>query len=523
MSTSKRVSDDNHAKDAAVISGERRLTFEQLDNAAARAATVLASAGVGRGDVVALCAYNGFAYFVFERAVRFVGARLTPVNWHLTPSEIAFILNDCDAAAVIMHTAFLTREMRSAIGERPLFVEPVAEEIVAAYGLDTAAKSIAPKDVALSQVLGTAKPIESPLQEDIPALFYTSGTSGTPKAVVRPAVPKEIEAALRRRAQAAFALHTSSRIVALMTGPLYHSAPYAYAMNVLNSGGTIVLQPRFSPTQLLKDVEAFGITHLHMVPIMFQRLLALDEQVRNGVDLSTLESVVHGAAPCPPEVKSRMIEWWGPIIHEYYAMTEVGFIATSTSQEWQNHPGSVGRAPSGVEIEIQDASAATLPAGKIGDICVRHEATEMFSYHGDEEKTKASRRNGFVVTGDVGYLDDDGFLYISDRKTDMVLSGGVNIYPAEVEAAMARIESIRDAVVFGIPDEEFGERLVAAVVRRSDVAAGDIKRELRQDLAGFKVPKEITFFKELPREDTGKIKKREVREAYIAQKGHDVD
>lgn len=523
MSISRRELTDIRPDDIALVSGERHLTFGQLDTAAARAASVLADVGVDRGDVVALCAYNGFAYFVFEKAAQFVGARLTPVNWHLTPPEVAFILNDCDAAAVIMHASFVTKEMRSAIGERPLFVEPVADEIVAAYGLDMTAKSIIPKDTALSQALSTAKPLKNPLAQDVPALFYTSGTSGTPKAVVRPTVSKEVEAALRLRARSAFALNTSSKIVALMTGPLYHSAPYAYAMNVLNSGGTIVLQPRFSPTQLLKDVEAFGITHLHMVPIMFQRLLALDEQVRNGVDLSSLESVVHGAAPCPPEVKSRMIEWWGPIIHEYYAMTEVGFIATSTSQEWQNHPGSVGRAPSGVEIEIQDASGAKLPPGKIGDICVRHEATEMFSYHGDAEKTKASRRNGFVVTGDVGYLDDDGFLYISDRKTDMVLSGGVNIYPAEVEAALARIESIKDAVVFGIPDDEFGERLVAAVVRRSDVAASDVKRELRQDLAGFKVPKEITFFKELPREDTGKIKKREVREAYIAQKGRGVD
>ena len=504
--------------DVAIRSGDRCLTFDELNDAARKAATVLAEAGVGRGDVVALCAYNGFAYFVFERATQALGARLTPINWHLTPAEVGYILDDCDAAAVIIHASFATKAMRATIGSRTLFVEPVAEEICAAYSLDVSAKSIAPKDVALSRALASASALHDLSTKRVPALFYTSGTSGKPKAVKRAEVTADVELALRRRASSAFRLDASCKIISVMTGPLYHSAPYAYAMSVLDAGGTLILQPRFNPTELLELIQGHEVTHLHMVPIMFQRLLALPEDTRSRYDLSSLLNVVHGAAPCPPEIKKRMIEWWGPIINEYYAMTEVGFIAVSNTEEWQKHPGSVGRAALGVDIEIQNESGVAQAPGVVGDICVRHEATDLFSYHGDEKKTDEVRRGGFVITGDIGYLDADGFLFISDRKTDMILSGGVNIYPAEVEAALSRIAAIRDAVVFGLPDDDYGERLVAVVVRRSDISVDQITKTLKQHLASFKVPRDIRFVDELPREDTGKIKKRLIRDACIEEK-----
>lgn len=513
MVSSMSASDTN----LAAISGDRQLTHESLAQNARHAAACLRECGVEQGDVVALMARNGFAYFLLSEAVRYLGANLTPVNWHLTIPEVKYILDDCDAKVVVMHADFATEEMRLAVSDRILFVESVAPEIRAAYGLSDVFSSIASEDSALSEAMLRMAPIQGEAQPPAPALFYTSGTTGKPKAVKRKPVSAEVQDAVFSRTGYAFGLDRGSRPISVMTGPMYHSAPYAYGITVVRRGGTLILQPRFDALELLQLIESHQVTHLHMVPIMFQRLLALPEEAKRRFDLSSLRHVVHGAAPCPPEVKAAMIEWWGPILHEYYAMTELGIIACSDSNEWLSHSASVGRPAPGVDIMIQDDEGACVAAGVVGDICVKHEATDAFSYLGAEEKTRDMQRSGYVVTGDVGYLDEEGFLYISDRKTDMIISGGVNIYPAEIENALNELELVEDAVVFGIPDQEFGESIAAVVVKSHSLSEAELVNSLRTKIAGFKVPRHLKFVESLPREDSGKIKRRQVREQFIQQ------
>jgi len=249
---------------------------------------------------------------------------------------------------------------------------------------------------------------------------------------------------------------------------------------------------------------------------MFVRLLALPAETRDSYDVSSLSFVSHGSAPCPPDVKRSMIDWWGPVIHEYYAMTEIGIATTCNSDEWLAHAGTVGRAGPGVELQIVANDGSPCAAGDTGEICVRSETTTRFTYHRDDEKTESVRMGDYVATGDVGYLDDDGFLYISDRKTDMVISGGVNIYPAEVEKVLVTLDHIRDCVVFGVPDKDFGEKLVAVVDSERSLQTDELIAQLRSRIASYKVPREYFFAGSLPREDSGKIKKRVVRDHYLA-------
>lgn len=501
----------------AILSGERSLSRAELPLAAARAARVLAEHGAGEGDVVALIARNGFGYFVFNEAARMLGACITPVNWHLTPSEVAYILGDCQPKAVICHADLASDAMRAVFGNRAVFIEAVAPEIAAAYGLDPGQCALRPGDVALSECSAGVEPWTAVHPNPPPALFYTSGTTGHPKAVRRQAVPPEVQAATTARTVTAFGLDRVPLTAAVMTGPLYHSAPFAYATNALRLGATVILQPRFDPEGLLALVERHRVSHLHMVPTMFSRLLALPQEVRSRYDLSSLVAVTHGAAPCPPEVKRAMIEWLGPVVLEYYAMTELGIVTCSTSEEWLAHPGSVGRAAPGVTIRIMDEAGRDLEPGEAGDICVRHAATDAVYYHNAPDKTAALRRDGFVVTGDIGSLDIEGFLTISDRRSDMVLSGGVNIYPAEVEAALLAHPRVADAAVFGLPHPEFGEQVAAVVMPREPIEADDLLRFLRERIAGYKVPCLLRFVEALPREDTGKVRKRLLRDSWAAE------
>jgi long-chain acyl-CoA synthetase len=263
-------------------------------------------------------------------------------------------------------------------------------------------------------------------------------------------------------------------------------------------------------------VQDWRITHLHMVPTMFVRLLALPATVRERYDLSSLRHVCHGSAPCPPDIKRQMLDWWGPVIHEYYAMTETGIITVSDSAGWQAHPGSVGHAAPGVQIRIVDEAGNTCATGTPGEIHVASETTPYFAYHHADDKTSEAREGDFVRTGDIGWLNDEGYLFISDRKSDLVISGGVNIYPAEVEQELVAVPEVKDCAVFGVPDHEFGERLVAVIECERDLDGGALARDLRERIAGYKMPREFRFVRALPREDTGKIKKRLLRDEWVA-------
>ena len=504
---------------SGIISGERYLSPQALANNAARAAAALHSAGLWQGDVVALLLRNDFAFFEATRGAALLGATTVPMNWHMAPDEIAYVLDDCEAKVVIAHSDLLTEAVLSVCNGREIIVVETPPEIASACDIEPRL-CVAPGALPeWYQWIGAFDPWTAEPQSMSNPMFYTSGTSGMPKGVLRKPVAPEVAARAMARSAAAWGLEGVS-LRSIMTGPLYHSAPNAYGMGVVRGGGLLVLQPRFDPLEMLALIERYRISHLHMVPTMFVRLLKLGEEQRSGFDLSSLAHVAHGAAPCPQDVKRQMIEWWGPVIHEYYAMTETGIVAMCDSAEWLAHPGTVGRAAEGVELAICDESGARCPAGVSGQICVSSETTPYVAYHRAEEKTAEMRLGNFIATGDVGYLDEDGFLFISDRISDMVISGGVNIYPTEIESVLVSMPGVRDCAVFGVPDREFGERLISVIDASQPLAREAVSDFLRARVSGYKVPRDIIFASNLPREDSGKIKKRLLRNAFLAGELH---
>jgi long-chain acyl-CoA synthetase len=302
----------------------------------------------------------------------------------------------------------------------------------------------------------------------------------------------------------------------VIPAPMYHSAPNAYAQSALMRGMGITIMSGFDAEEFLRIVQEQRITVVQMVPTMFVRLLALPEQVRSRYDLSSLRWVVHAAAPCPPHVKRAMIDWLGPIVAEYYGGTETGPVTFCTSEEWLAHPGSVGRALDRATVKIIGADGRELAPGESGEVFMRLQILSDFTYEGDEAKRRAVERDGLISCGDIGYLDADGYLYLNDRSSDMVISGGVNIYPAEIEACLLSLAGVRDCAVFGIPDEEFGESLAAYVEPHegAQLTAEQVREHVRSRLASYKAPRVVELTDALPREDSGKIFKRRLREPY---------
>jgi long-chain acyl-CoA synthetase len=497
-----------------LIAGNHSLDNEELNRQGNKAASGFLSAGLQSGDAIALILRNDFTYFVLHDAARYANFQIVPVNWHLKANEVDYILKDCNAKAVIIHSDLLSDDLLTSLESLIVIVVDTPIEVAETYGLNESQTHNYRgfpgwHDWLDKQSNCTDDPIPF-----CPPLFYTSGTSGKPKAVVRGEIPVELIQKIGARTAFAWGFEKQP-ICSVMTGPLYHSAPNGYANMVLQNKGTLILQTKFEAEALLSLIEKHRVTHLHMVPTMFNRLLALDADTKNKYDLSSLAHVSHGAAPCPAEVKRQMIEWWGPVIYEYYAMTETGIICCSSSEEWLAHAGSVGAAAPGVSLQIRDEKGNECAVREAGLICVKHEATSAVSYHNASEKTAELIEDGFLITGDIGYLNEDGFLYISDRKSDMVISGGVNIYPAETEVELINMPGVNDCSVFGIPDPEFGEKLVAFIESDSKLSEADIKSFLKDRLAGFKIPRIFEQVASLPREDSGKIKKREIKEEYL--------
>jgi len=502
-----------------VISGIREISRDTLIERAACAATGLGELGVGGGDAIGIVLRNDFAFFEASFAAQHLGAYSVPVNWHCKTQEIAYVLNDCGAKAVVAHADLLPEVVPAMPADVPLFVVPTPPEVAAAYGIaDELCRP--PLDALQWEDLVKCFPPRPEAEAGaISSMIYTSGTTGNPKGVRRldmgPAVARLFAALVRD----VFGIAPDRVMRTVITGPLYHAAPNAYGLYAVRMGGLAVLQPRFDAEELLRLIEQYRITHLHMVPTMFVRLLRLPDEVKQKYDLSSLEWVVHGAAPCPIEVKRAMIEWWGPMIYEYYGATETGVATFHGSEEALRKPGTVGRPPPGGTVRIYGADGRVLPAGQVGEIYLWLDGFPDFTYRGQDDKRREVGRDGLVTLGDVGYLDDDGYLFICDRARDMVISGGVNIYPAEIEMALLDMPGVCDCAVFGIPDEEFGERLCAHIEPdpEAPLAAAEVMAFLRERLADFKVPRVIKFETALPREDSGKIIKRKLREPYWAQ------
>lgn len=504
------------ALDYAAI-GARRLSLAELRERGGRLASALRAAGTGEDDSVALLMRNDLCLLETMIATAQLGAYLVPINWHQKSEEVRFILEDSGARVLVAH-ADLLAGVRDALpaGLRVIAV-PTPPELARPYGVADARCAV-PQEQGVEDfdtVLAAHEPMRDTTRVGSRgSIVYTSGTTGRPKGVRRFALEPEAARKFGALSEQWFDLRPGVRTA--MAGPMYHSAPSTYTRAVLRSGGSIVLMPRFDAEELLALIERERISHIHMVPTMFVRMLRLPEEVRRRYDTSSLEFVIHGAAPCPCEVKQAMIAWWGPIIHEYYAATETGMVSRSSSEEWLARPGTVGRAWPGRAIRIYTDEGQLAPAGVAGEIYVSLDGVPNFTYQNAEAQRREIDRGGLVTNGDVGYLDEAGYLFLVDRKKDMVISGGVNIYPAEIEGALAGHPKVADSAVIGIPDEEYGEKLVAFVLPVSGETATEeeLRVYLRERLSHFKVPRQFTFVTELPRDDSGKLMKRKLREPY---------
>jgi long-chain acyl-CoA synthetase len=502
-----------------IISGERRASTAALNERAARAAAGLASLGVGPGDLIAIYLRNDLPFFEASFAAGLLGAYPTPVNWHYTEDEARYLFENSGAKAVVIH-ADLIEPIRAAFPPGlPVLVVRTPEEVGSAYGINEQQWSIPEGMIDWSSWLEGFEPYAGPAGEAPGTIIYTSGTTGRPKGVRRRPPNAEQAAVSGRILRLVFGFGDDpGSIVTVVTGPMYHSAPNAYGLMAGRMGAKVILEPRFDPEELLSIIEQEKVTHLHMVPIMFNRLLKLPEAVKARYDLSSLRFVVHAAAPCPAPIKRSMIEWWGPVINEYYGATETGAVTFCNAEEWLAHPGTVGRAVPDAEVLVLDKEANALPAREVGEVAARVHAIADFTYHGDDQKRRDSEKAGLITPGDIGYFDEDGFLYLCDRAKDMIISGGVNIYPAEIEAELQKMPGVADCAVFGIPDDEYGEAVCAAVqaLPGAELDVTGVRAFLRERMAGYKTPKSVEFHAELPREDSGKIFKRKLREPHWA-------
>src|ERR1700754_2901768 len=462
---------------------------------------------------------NDIAFIEAAYAAMRLGAYAVPINWHFKPEEINYVLKDSGTSVLIGHADML-HPLRDAIPAGvTVFSVPTPPEILANYRIDP--DLLAAPDFAgeFEFWLKRQAPYDGPALPQPQNMIYTSGTTGHPKGVRRNAPTPEQAASVERMRGMIYGLRPNIR--ALLPGPLYHSAPNSFGIRSARLGGLLVIMPRFDPEEFLRLIEEQRIDTIFMVPTMFIRLMKLPLEVRRRYDMSSLRHVIHAAAPCPPDIKRAMIEWWGPVIYEFYGSTESGAVTFANSEDALKKPGTVGKISPGAELRFIGDDGKVLPQGEIGEIYSRIAGNPDFTYHNRPEKRAEIDRDGFITSGDVGYIDEDGYVFICDRKRDMVISGGVNIYPAEIEAALHAVPGVHDCAVFGIPDEEFGEALMAVIEPQPGVTLdiASVRAQLKTQLADYKVPKHIEMGRNLPREDSGKSFKRRLRDPYWERAG----
>jgi len=483
----------------------RRVVGEaELAARAACLASVLDGLGLVAGERLCYLCYNGITVFDVAQACALLGLYPVPVNHHFKSDEIRYVLEDSGARALIAGSEFASVAAEASAG-----LSTLEDRRLLVGGRHD---GFADYDAALE----AASPWCEPPRPAPGVVIYTSGTTGHPKGVMRDASYQSGRAYLAALLRDRFKVGPAP--VHLVTGPLYHSAPNAFASLSLALGGRLVVMPRFDAEATLAAIEEFAVTHVHLVPTMMHRMLALPPEVRARYDLSSIRVAHHGAAPCPPATKRAMIAWWGPVVDEYYGSTEAGFVTYIESEQWLAKPGSVGRALDGIEVCIYGEDGQACGPGEVGEIYVRTRFTDGFDYHGDPAKKAGSSRDGAFSNGDVGWLDEDGYLFLGDRKADMIISGGVNIYPAEIEAVIHEHPDVADCAVFGVPDEEWGEAVYAVVelVPGATLDSQALRAHCQASLANYKVPRSVDFAHTLPRQPSGKIYKRKLREPFWA-------
>ena len=507
--------------DEIALADERgESTWAEFNERVNRLVNGLTAAGYGPDATIALLAGNRREWIEVSAACGHTGMTFVPINWHWAAEEVAYVLDDSGANILVVGDRFID-----------LATAGLAESGGAAIELVLVAGDV-PDDAALGSYeafLADADPGEPSVELLGGPMFYTSGTTGRPKGVRSflsggGGVPSEV----MQLVASSFNDFIPPDGRTLLVGPAYHSAQWAYSYFPLINGSSMFMRHRFDQAESLALIDEHSLTHVHLVPTQFKRFLDLPEDVRAGFDGSSLKVVWHGAAPCPPEIKRRMIEWWGPIISEYYGSTEGAVISAIRSEDWLRKGGSVGKPLPFMEVIVTDDDGNRLEQGEEGILWFRNERGTDFEYHNAPEKTEAAHLEpGVFSTGDVGYLDDEGYMWLSDRKIDMIISGGVNIYPAEIEGVLAAHPAVDDVAIIGIPDDEFGELVKAVVAVEDGIVANDelteaLRDHCREHLAGYKVPRSVDYLDALPRTGSGKLQKHILREPYWAGSGRKI-
>ncbi len=493
--------------------GDDYIDQEEFHIRARKLATVLSDHGACVDGAIAILLRNDTAYLEIMEACRYIGSRYVTLNWHLASDEIRNILVDSKASVLLGHSDLLTNLNNNIpSGVKALSVEP-SDSIKAAYPASTTTQLSAYEDM-YGAIADSNEIVTEPLR--MRGLFaYTSGSTGKPKGIKRNLSDDRPDTHVIYKSLAKDLLKLQPGDKFYVSAPLYHSAPNALSvMAVADNGVDIHIDPKFDAETFLKTVEKYGITHAYVVPTMMVRLLKLPASVRGKYDISTLRYTIGTGSPCPIDVKEKMIEWMGPIFNESYGASELGFMTLISSTEAKQKPGSVGKILPGGTIKIFDDDKNELPLGEIGTIYIHLPMFGRFDYTNSDGALADNQISEFTTVGDMGYLDADGYLYICDRKKDMIISGGANIFPAEIEAEILQIPEIHDCAVFGAPDPEFGEKIVAAVEVINIPSIDDLKNALEGKIAKFKFPRVLDIHESLPREDTGKIFKAKLREPY---------
>jgi len=490
-----------------IIPSGAAVTWRELEARSRRCAAALVAAGLQPGDVVAVFLENHLRYFELLWAAHRVGLYYTTISRHLKRDEAQYIINDCDARVL-----FYSRHTQAELDPARLDSQGVIR--ISMDGADADALDYEtwlahqPEDVALP---------DTPEGTDF---LYSSGTTGLPKGVKRPLARANQYFRVGDAAATSWKAFDANTVY-LSTAPFYHAAPVRWNMAVLRAGGTCILMEKFDAAGALSAIAAYRVTHSQWVPTMFIRMLRLPETERARHDLSSLRYAVHAAAPCPVAVKAAMIDWWGPILYEYYSGTELVGRTSLGSDEWLAHRGAVGRPEFGQVHIVSEDGEQELPPGQPG--VIYFSGGGMFEYHKDPQKTRqAYNARGWATYGDVGYLDEDGYLYLTDRLSNMIVSGGVNIYPQEAENLLATHPAVADVAVIGVPDEEFGEAVKAVVQLQDDTAASPVLAQAlidycRARISPIKCPRSVDFSDDMPRTETGKLLKRLVKQRYWPQ------